>query len=189
MAMNPDWSEELADRIAFIDFEASRLGDGTFPTELGWAIVTGEGSLVSGACLIRPHPDWLGVPGAWSTESERLTGITLATLERDGMSCAEVVATFSKAVAGRLLLSDNPESDSYWLAMLLRGASASVDGWQVLDSVCADVHAFRVGGGDRLHASIEDVPLPGSLIRHRAEPDAKRLALRWGMLAGILPRT
>jgi hypothetical protein len=41
-------------RIAIIDLEASSLGSAGFPTEIGWASVNDDGSITSGAVLIRP---------------------------------------------------------------------------------------------------------------------------------------
>ncbi|MET0379714.1 MAG: hypothetical protein ABW049_12050, partial [Spongiibacteraceae bacterium] len=59
---------------AILDFEASGLGGGTYPIEVGY--VLGDGR--SACYLIRPEPDWQG----WSADAEKLHGISRALLTR-----------------------------------------------------------------------------------------------------------
>lgn len=87
---NRDAPVELS-RVAIIDLEASGLGSASYPTELGWAIINDDGSITSGACLIRPTAKWTTYGNAWSPTSERLTGITKEMLARDGVSPREAV--------------------------------------------------------------------------------------------------
>jgi hypothetical protein len=68
-------------RIAFVDLEASGLGSNSFPTEIGWAMISEDGSVESGSCLIRPTARWRMYSNAWSAASERLTGITKEILD------------------------------------------------------------------------------------------------------------
>ena len=39
-----------AGRLAWFDFGASSLNPGSFPTEIGWAVIA-NGAVVSGGCL------------------------------------------------------------------------------------------------------------------------------------------
>ena len=174
-----------AGRLAWIDFEASSLNPGSFPTEVGWAIIS-TGTVVSGGWLIRPLPEWLAAPGAWSAESERLTGISRDMLDRHGHPCAEVVNRLTAAIGGRLLLSDNPPFDTHWFTMLFKAAGVTTAGWAIEDTDGFEVATTRTSPRriDRLVldiAAVRDSP-----TKHRAEPDARRPALRWGMLAGLV---
>jgi hypothetical protein len=104
-------------RIAFIDFEASSLGSASFPTEIGWAIITNDGSVESGSSLIRPPPKWTIFANAWSMASERLTGVTREMLDRDGLSPRDALTRFLEAVGARDLYTDEPDYDSHRLGV------------------------------------------------------------------------
>jgi hypothetical protein len=70
--------------LIFVDLEASGLGPFSFPIEVGWCTVTGEGE----AHLIRPAPEWTD----WCPASEKIHGITREQLAERGSrprrSCA-----------------------------------------------------------------------------------------------------
>lgn len=147
-------------RIAFIDLEASGLGSNSFPTELGWAIIKEDGSVESSSCLVKPLAKWTLYKNAWDQASERLTGITQEMLERDGLNPGEVMARFYRGVGDRQLFSDNPDFDAYWLAMLADAAGTSVE-------------THKIGQANRIVGS----KWSGRGTRHRAEADARRLAV------------
>ena len=73
----------------------------SYPVEIGWAIITDDGTITSGAILIRPAAKWTTYTNAWSAASERLTGITREMLDRDGVSQREALAGFLKALGDR----------------------------------------------------------------------------------------
>jgi hypothetical protein len=99
--------DEEATRIAFVDFEASSLDSGSFPTELGWAFINiVDRRIRSGDWLIRPEPSWARPASAWSAASERLTGITRAVLDHEGIRSVEALERLLQAVRDRQLLSD-----------------------------------------------------------------------------------
>jgi len=180
------WFTGEAARFAWIDFEASRLGEGSFPTEVGWAIVAG-GAVVSGACLIKLTPAWLAVPNAWSDASEQLTGITLDMLDRDGVPPTEVVSILTAALQGRLLLSDNQAFDGWWFGALFRAAGVSTATWMIGDTTQALEYAAAKAGLRRIdRMEIDLAAFKDSPTKHRAEPDARRLAVRWGIIAGLI---
>jgi hypothetical protein len=160
---NPDFA-----RFAFIDLEASGLGSNGFPTEIGWATIHEGGSIVSGACLIKPPAIWTMYANAWSTVSERLTGISREMLGREGLSPRDAMARFLEAVGDRGLLSDEPDFDAHWLGMLTKAAGTSIA-------------QGRIGDARPLMyaASVNHIFHPGQDLRprHRAEYDARRLAL------------
>jgi DNA polymerase III epsilon subunit-like protein len=168
--------DEEATRIAFVDFEASSLDSGSFTTEVGWAFIDlVDRRIRSGGCLIRPEPSWTRPASAWSAASERLTGISRAMLDRDGVPPAEAVARLLIAVGNRELVSDEPAWDQYWLGQLVEAAGANAgirlgNARTVITEVAA-----RLGASANWN-------LP---IQHRAEGDALRLAKIYARAAGI----
>lgn len=98
-----------------IDFEASGLHPDSWPTELAW------GDPVTGTIesrLIRPVPDWTH----WDPAAEKLTGLTRAHLDQSGKEPASVLADFVAAAEGRILVTDAPRFDAFWLQRLIDGA-------------------------------------------------------------------
>ena len=82
----------------FLDVEASSLADGSFPIEVAWVDETGQGEHY----LIRPAPRWLdgaGFPLAWNVGSERLHGISFATLLVEGISHVRVAKRVAQVLA------------------------------------------------------------------------------------------
>jgi hypothetical protein len=154
-------------RIAFIDLEASGLGSASFPTEIGWAILREDGSVNPDACLIRPPSKWTRYANAWNPASERITGITRAMLDRDGLYPSEALTRFLEAVGERDLFSDEPQFDSHWLNMLAEAAAISLAGRSLGDAK----KLIQLGAKHGLTIKFDETP------RHRAEPDARRLAL------------
>ena len=102
--------------IHFLDFEASGLGDGSYPIEVGWVDRSGQGK----SCLIRPATGWT----SWSAESARLHGISRAMLERDGLPvdevAAELVEIFERSGGG--VYCDSTLFDNIWLGRIMKAA-------------------------------------------------------------------
>jgi hypothetical protein len=162
----PTKGDEVAvglSRIAVIDLEASSLGSASYPTEIGWCLLHDDGSITSGACLIRPAARWTIYGNAWSPVSERLTGISQEMLDRDGLSPREAVERFLAAVGDRDLLSDELDFDTHWLGMLLDAAGISLG-----ERRLGDLSEFIRRSG--LTPKFDGPP------SHRAEADARRLA-------------
>jgi len=154
-------------RVAFLDLEASGLGSNSFPTELGWALICEDGSVESSSCLIRPPSQWTFYANAWSDASEHLTGITREMLEHHGLQPAEAMKTFLEAVGERQLFSDEVDFDAHWLAMLAKAAGRSIQ-------------EHEIGDARTLIKRVSPEPLSklaSGKSNHRAEPDARRLAL------------
>lgn len=168
-------SDEQAEHIAFIDFEASSLGSGSFPTEIGWAFIAGN-RVHSGSSLIRPEPRWIRLPSAWSAASERLTSITRDMLDREGVPADEALPRLLQSVDDRQLLSDEPAWDLYWLGQLIEAAGSSADKPLGNAKVVITEAAARLG-------RVPNWDLP---IRHRAEADARRLAEIYARAMGIV---
>src|ERR1700736_2500361 len=88
----------------FYDCEASSF-DG-MPIEIGWAFVdslSGEGR--SEGDLIKPPADW-NIKAVWDPHAEKVHGITLTQLLRDGRPPLEIAARMNDVLSGRELFSD-----------------------------------------------------------------------------------
>lgn len=102
--------------LAFIDFEASGLGPFSWPIEVGWALEDG----VTDAVLISPAPSWS--MDAWDPRAERLHGITPRILSDLGLDPAEACERIEVALAGRMVYSDAPDWDGFWMLRLFQAA-------------------------------------------------------------------
>jgi hypothetical protein len=150
-------------KIAIIDLEASGLGSASYPTEIGWCLLHDDGSITSGACLIRPAAKWTQFSNAWSAASERLTGINQEMLDTDGVSPRKAMERFLEAVGDRDLLSDELDFDTHWLEMLMDAAGISLGKRKL-----GDLNQFMQRSG--LTPKFDEPP------RHRTEADVRRLA-------------
>ena len=159
--------------LVCIDFEASCLPTEeteSYPIEVGIAFVP-SGS--SRSWLIRPMDDWLRV-GFWDPAAERLHGLNLERLRRDGLDVAGVRQELADTVRGFTVVSDYPLADAKWAGMLYGGqAPFPIENYEAVlyQRVGLPPLAFR----DAIRDAEE-----GALRRvrelHRAGPDACRLA-------------
>lgn len=166
-------------RIAILDVEASALEQGSFPIEVGVALVQGPSEPIGiGAKLIRPTAQWLET-GDWSQSAEAVHGIPLELVQREGEPVGNV-CDWLNGLLGRdtIVATDAPRYDQDWLDTLFAAAGREqkfrIFDFQVLTrDFSADQHrhlAYLLG---------RDFP------PHRAAGDAGRLASRlmetyWG---------
>src|SRR3546814_18468945 len=76
--------------LASIDFEASGLGEGTYPIEVGLAVWHGPDTPIrTWSTLIAPPPDWVA-RGVWKSEAESVNQIDRGSIHY-GQSPYEVV--------------------------------------------------------------------------------------------------
>ena len=166
-------------RIAILDVEASALEAGSYPIEVGVALVRGPSEPIGvGAKLIRPTKGWLDT-GAWSKASEAVHGIPLELVQREGEPVEEVCSWLNGLLdTDTIVATDAPRYDQDWLDTLFAAAGREqkfrIFDFQLLTrDFCADQHrhlAYLLG---------KDVP------PHRAAEDALRLASKlmathWG---------
>ena len=106
--------------IITIDFEASCLPQRgpSYPIEVG---IAGDGG--SSAWLIQPHASWLG--WQWSGEAERLHGITLGQLQREGQPVEVVAHALRAALVGHRAVADSG-FDNYWMKTLAEAAGTGL---------------------------------------------------------------
>ena len=145
-----------------LDVEASNLGRGSYPIEVGYALADGS----SHCLLIKPLDGWQ----MWDINAEQLHGISRAQLLLRGLDVVTVAETLNRALGGMTVYSDAWGNDQSWLALLFD---------------CAErVQGFRL---DALHALLSDTQLrlwddtkqaverELALGRHRASNDARVL--------------
>ncbi|MDE3109398.1 MAG: hypothetical protein KGL02_05605 [Acidobacteriota bacterium] len=163
--------------IVFVDCEASSLRSGSFITESGCAVVE-ERRVHTGACLIRPLAKWSRVSNGWDPASARLTGISRDLLEREGISPFNAATRFLNDVGDRLLFSDEPAFDQFWVEQLFEAGDVDLGGWKLGDAkkLIAEAAARHQDPKETL-AEAEKAASAQVTTRHRAEPDARRTAL------------
>jgi hypothetical protein len=105
--------QEMTAQPVFYDFEASGIAG--FPIEIGWAWPDGN-NVKSDSLLISPADGWDTI-GNWETQAEKIHGISLALLKREGLPAASVVSRLNKCLGGRTLYSDS-HLDTKWMAQL-----------------------------------------------------------------------
>ena len=100
----------------FIDLEASGLGLGSWPIEVGWCFLTGAAD----ARLIQPAAQWS--QEAWDDDAELLHGISRTRLDVEGEPARQIAAHLNSLLAGHQVFSDAPSWDGYWLYRLYDAA-------------------------------------------------------------------
>ena len=166
--------------VLVVDLEASGLGPGSWPIEVGLAWVE-EGEVRSWSSLIRPEPDW--DEGAWDPIAEEVHGISREALE-GAPTAWTVAADLLSRVAGRPVFSDAPEHDGRWLRRLL-DAQPTPAGVRILDFDQAVGAVCGEQGANWAYERLERTRTP-----HRAGQDAARMmgAILYGLKRAGPPR-
>jgi len=147
---------------AILDFEASGLGRGSYPIEVGYVLSDGH----SNCMLIRPEPDWQN----WDPEAEALHGISREHLLQHGRSVSEVARCLNNSLAGKTLYSDAWGNDQSWLALLFECAGMRAHfRLESLRSLLSEAQA------QVWHSVRQTVIRESRLERHRASSDARML--------------
>lgn len=158
---------------AFIDVEASGLGSGSYPIEVG--LITSHGEMY--CALLQPDPGWRH----WDLQAEAVHHISRPILEQHGKPLADVARQVNDLLAGQTVYSDAWGNDFAWLAKLFDAVDLPMrfrleSSRKLLD----DAQAAR-------WAEVkEQVIAELKLQRHRASSDARVLQLT---LARILGRS
>ncbi len=165
---------------------------GSFPIEVAWIDEAGVGE----SHLIRPAPSWT----EWSPASERVHGIPLATLIRDGTDHRTVARRLLEVLhpARATVASDQPAFDQHWLDMLMAEARCgpvprlvsagavnalecqALDG--AIPAALPPPERYRLlrRARERAGAIVEEAQeRHAGEVRHRALPDAMRLWNVW----------
>ena len=166
-------------RIAILDVEASALERGSYPIEVGVALVRRPSEPIGvGAKFIRPTKEWLDT-GVWSKSSEAVHGIPLELAQREGEP-VEHICDWLNGLLGTdtIVATDAPRYDQDWLDTLFAAAGREQN-FRIFDlqmltrDFSADQHCHLA------YLLRNDAP------PHRAAEDALRLASKlmetcWG---------
>ena len=167
----------------FYDCEASCLGG--LPIEIGWAFVdTATGEVQSESHLVKPPTTW-DMRSVWDPDAQKLHRISREQLVAQGRPPFEIARRMNQVLAGRELFSDAPGDDERWLGIIfdeagleptftVRRTHAEVLiaqlvvrlGWDSIRYQAAKIDADRV-----------------SPRTHRAEADARHLAMLWRIIS------
>jgi hypothetical protein len=172
-----------ARKIFFLDFEASSLSDESFPIEIGWVDEAGQGE----SWLITPAEHWT----EWSTDSERVHGISRSVLNQHG-SPFRTVAKRAESVLGAehvLVFADQPAYGGYWFRVLMKAAGLPaipvLDVMQLYGEACRPLLSRSrnpqqsVQRAHEIVAAAENTESALPRTRHRALSDAKGLWWTW----------
>ncbi|MEH6559028.1 MAG: hypothetical protein V7459_10260 [Oceanicoccus sp.] len=101
-------------RPIIIDVEASGLGRGSYPIEVGIILANGD----SHCTIISREADWRH----WDAGAESLHGISRETLDRHGVDVVTVARMLNQWLEGQIVYSDAWGNDSSWIALLFECA-------------------------------------------------------------------
>lgn len=121
--MNMNLLDRADVRLAVLDLEASALDKGSYPIEIGCALIEGASRpLRVWSALIEPTEDWTR-DGVWSPQSQQVHGISIEDLRRNGLPvgiiCDRLNTLLRSAAA---VVSDAPMYDQEWLNRLFEAA-------------------------------------------------------------------
>ncbi|HET8710614.1 MAG TPA: hypothetical protein VFM32_04520 [Spongiibacteraceae bacterium] len=145
-----------------LDIEASGLGRGSYPIEVGYVLEDGH----SRCFLVKPRGDWQ----MWDRNAERLHGISRAQLLMRGVDVVTVAETLNRELGGMTVYTDAWGNDQSWLALLFDCAER-VQGFR-LQALTAllDESQLKIWSDTRRVVEREL-----ALGRHRASSDARIL--------------
>ena len=93
-----------------MDLEASGLGRGSFPIEVGYVLSDGS----TYCTLIKPLPEWQH----WDLQAQQLHGISRELLEEKGRHPEDVALYLNQQLEGQTIYSDAWGNDNSWLGLL-----------------------------------------------------------------------
>lgn len=155
-----------------LDIEASGLGRGSYPIEVGYVLADGG----SHCFLIKPFDGWQ----MWCAQAAELHGITREHLQARGLDVVTAAETLNRALGGMTVYSDAWGNDQSWLALLFD---------------CAErVQGFRLKALSQLlnesqlaqwTATKQTVERELAIGRHRASGDALILQHTYRRVAAV----
>ena len=154
-----------------MDLEASGLSARSWPIEVGWCFADGAPK----AMFIRPDDAWS--LDDWDENAEALHGVAYDVLLKDGLAPGEVCEELNEALAGKLVFSDAPDWDGFWLYRLFQ--AAKVRQRFIVSDFSAIFHATPLEKMESFIAKAERV----APRTHRAIPDVLHMRALYTMAA------
>ncbi len=147
-----------------LDIEASGLGHGSYPIEVGFVMPDGHAYCT----LVRPEPQWTH----WDTKAESMHRISRSLLQERGRSAREVARYLNTMLYGHTAYSDGWANDYSWLGALYEAADLTPSfKLENLRSLLTDQEA------DQWHHIKAVISTERGTQRHRASADARMLQL------------
>ena len=168
-----------SDVPVFYDCEASCIGG--LPIEIGWAFVdVPTGEIQSESHLVKPPLHWHMQP-VWDPDAEKLHGISLEQLLARGHPPVEIARRMNKVLAGRELFSDGPADDERWLRIIFdeAGPEPTFTIQRLHANVLISQLAAKLGWDSAGYEAAKTEAARISPRTHRAEADARNLAVLW----------
>jgi hypothetical protein len=163
--------------MIFLDFEASAAMGG-YPIEVGFCIVDEKREMRAAAMLIR-HDEWLDDFSRWDWQASQIHNIDRAHLMELGRSPREVMNWLNAELAGMVAVADSPY-DSVWFRELVEAAGIKPS-FGLVDDISV---AFT--GPEIPVEAMDEAADRVCRKTHRADRDAKHLAVRYIMSLGAL---
>ncbi|MCB1956196.1 MAG: hypothetical protein KDG55_11005 [Rhodocyclaceae bacterium] len=159
----------------FIDVEASGLGRGSYPIEIGISLPDGWRC----CWLIRPADTWTH----WDPAAEAIHHISRDRLRQHGRPIDEVAAELNERLKGAMAYSDAWGNDMPWIARLYDEAGLPQRfRIESVRRILSEAQAARWHGAKAL------VMRETGGERHRASGDAMILQQTWLEVAGLRAR-
>jgi hypothetical protein len=174
---------EVSNPPVFYDCEASCIGG--LPIEIGWAFVDpSAGEIRSESHLVRPPSHW-DLDPVWDPDAEKLHGISKEQLFATGRPPVEIARRMNEILAGRELFSDGPVDDDRWLRIIF-GEAELQPAFTVqmvnANRLTAEL-ASKLGWNEPGYESAKAEAVRRSPKTHRAEADARHLAVLWQIIS------
>lgn len=166
----------------FLDFEASSLGERSYPVEIAWVFEDGR----SESYLIRPAPTW----SDWDKAAEAVHHITRAELEEKGTPHDQIARRMVETLSGHQLHASAPSWDGKWLSALLRAAGLPRHSLRLRDTDDAIAESVRellqpLRTGTQIDVAVRVIlskvrrAAEERQPRHRALADAEKERWKW----------
>lgn len=143
----------------FVDVEASGLGIGSYPIEVGVALAGGK----TRCTLVCPQNHWTH----WDPQAEALHRVSREKLLLNGRSSLKVAIMLNEWLEGQTAYSDAWGNDSCWLSMLFD--EAGVTQRFKVDSIVSLLTQHET---EIWHSTKQKIIDELSICRHRASNDA-----------------
>lgn len=163
------------ERLIFLDFEACSLSQNSWPIEIGMSSLVLKDDAYTVKTwdrLIKPDDTWS--MSAWSHQSQGVHNISRADLDA-GVPAHELAETVREKLRGKVVISDSPPHETYWLNTLLCAGQGAMH-LIINDFDQAAFSLFKASdyAVDMIFETLERTHAP-----HRAGPDSARLAKAW----------
>ena len=156
----------------FLDYEATGLIVPTNPIEIGVAKTSGYAE----SWLIKPAQTWETVE--WHPKAIEIHGLTENVVKEHGHDCRDIAMWLNDLCRGKIVVSDNPDYETYWTNRLFLGAGLSSEvKIYPFKPILGEVLEISKLSNDKFQENIRSVEQKFK-VTHRAIDDA----LFWAMV-------